>query len=148
MLSLNRNTTQFRFVIVLLISLGLLVGCGQESAESDAAPKSAASSSVATVPATSEVAEQEPAAEQQSQAADNADVVALYQRTCLACHAPGAAGAPRTGDKAAWQSRLAERGIDGLVDSAINGMGSMPPTGLCGQCTPEDFKALIVYMMD
>lgn len=142
MFSLNRNTTEFRFVIVLLISLGLLVGCGQESTEFDA------TTSTATVPATSEVAEQEPAAEQQSKAAENADVVALYQRTCLACHAPGAAGAPRTGDKTAWQSRLAERGIDGLVDSAINGMGSMPPTGLCGQCTPEDFKALILYMME
>lgn len=142
MFSLNRNTTEFRFVIVLLISLGLLVGCGQESTESDA------TASTATVPATSEVAEQEPAAEQQSKAAESADVVALYQRTCLACHAPGAAGAPRTGDKTAWQSRLAERGIDGLVDSAINGMGSMPPTGLCGQCTPEDFKALILYMME
>lgn len=68
-----------------------------------------------------------------------------YQASCFACHSTGAAGAPKTGDAAAWEPRLA-KGMDALVESVKKGMGAMPPTGLCADCTDEQYRALIEYM--
>jgi cytochrome c5 len=68
-----------------------------------------------------------------------------YNKTCVVCHAAGAAGAPKTGVAAEWKDRLA-KGMDALVQSADQGMGAMPPKGMCFDCTADDFKALIEYM--
>ena len=73
------------------------------------------------------------------------DTVELYNRTCMACHASGAAGAPKTHDAAAWAPRLA-KGMDVLVGSVKNGLNAMPPRGLCMDCTDAEYKALIEYM--
>lgn len=70
---------------------------------------------------------------------------ASYQSSCFACHFSGAAGAPKTGDAAAWEPRMA-KGMDVLVASVRNGMGAMPPTGLCASCSDDDYKALIEFM--
>lgn len=78
------------------------------------------------------------------QAADQA-VVDRYGKTCVVCHDAGAAGAPKTGDVAAWEPRLA-KGMDVLVASVDKGMGAMPPKGMCFDCTAEEVKALIEYM--
>ena len=78
------------------------------------------------------------------QTADQA-VVERYGPTCVVCHAAGAAGAPKTGDAAAWAPRLA-KGMDTLVASVDKGMGAMPPKGMCFDCSADDFKALIEYM--
>jgi len=75
----------------------------------------------------------------------SADVEALYKQSCTFCHASGAAGAPKTGDKAAWAPRL-EKGMDTLVASVRDGLNAMPPKGMCNQCSDEDFRALIEYM--
>lgn len=74
-----------------------------------------------------------------------AEPPASYQSSCFACHFSGAAGAPKTGDVAAWEPRLA-KGMDALVASVRNGMGAMPPTGLCASCSDDDYKALIDFM--
>ena len=73
-------------------------------------------------------------------------VEALYNKSCISCHISGAAGAPRTGDKAEWQRRLDAKGLDGLIEGVVNGVGSMPPAGLCAQCTRDDYRALILFM--
>jgi len=52
----------------------------------------------------------------------------LYEGARMACHAAGVAGAPKTGDNAAWQARMGA-GIDGLLSTAISGKGAMPPKG-------------------
>ena len=56
----------------------------------------------------------------------------VYQQVCTACHGAGIAGAPKTGDKAAWADRLAQ-GTDTLNKHAIEGFqgkaGYMPPNG-------------------
>lgn len=52
----------------------------------------------------------------------------VYTAACVACHGSGAAGAPKTGDAAAWKPRLG-LGVDGLLKSAIVGKGAMPPRG-------------------
>nr|WP_326544573.1 c-type cytochrome [Luminiphilus syltensis] len=76
--------------------------------------------------------------------ADDVDM-AKYSASCAACHAVGVAGAPKTGDAAAWAPRL-EKGMDALVLSVKNGLNAMPPGGLCADCSDEDYKALITYM--
>ncbi|WP_101758705.1 cytochrome c5 family protein [Oceanicoccus sp. KOV_DT_Chl] len=78
------------------------------------------------------------------QSADQA-VVDRYSKTCAVCHTAGAAGAPKTGDAAAWAPRL-EKGMDTLVSSVDKGMNAMPPKGMCFDCKPADFEALIEYM--
>lgn len=71
----------------------------------------------------------------------------LYLQTCHSCHESGVGGAPRTGDSAAWAPRL-EKGMDTLVDNAVNGYRAMPPRGLCFDCSEAEFAALIRYMAE
>jgi cytochrome c5 len=71
---------------------------------------------------------------------------ARYKSTCLACHATGAAGAPKLEDKANWQPRIA-KGMDALYQSAINGIRAMPPRGTCGACSDDELKAVVDYMV-
>ena len=53
-------------------------------------------------------------------AADAARGKEIYDAACFVCHTPGAAGAPKLGDNAAWASRI-EKGLDALYHGAING---------------------------
>lgn len=68
-----------------------------------------------------------------------------YKASCAVCHDAGVAGAPKTGDAAAWAPRM-EKGMDALVASVNNGLNAMPPKGMCFDCTDEEYKALITYM--
>jgi len=52
----------------------------------------------------------------------------VYKAQCSACHATGAAGAPKFGDAAAWGPRI-KSGFDALVTSALKGKGAMAPQG-------------------
>lgn len=72
---------------------------------------------------------------------------AIYNKACVACHASGVAGAPKLGDEAAWEPRLA-LGVDGLLQSAITGKNAMPPRGTCMDCSDDDLKAAIEYMLE
>lgn len=68
-----------------------------------------------------------------------------YNKSCAVCHNAGAAGAPKTGDAAAWAPKL-EKGMDALLQSVKNGLNAMPPKGMCFDCTDEEYAALIEYM--
>ncbi|HAN27620.1 MAG TPA: cytochrome c5 family protein [Halieaceae bacterium] len=68
-----------------------------------------------------------------------------YNKSCAVCHNAGVAGAPKTGDAAAWAPKM-EKGMDALVTSVKNGLNAMPPKGMCFDCTDEDYAALITYM--
>ena len=61
-----------------------------------------------------------------------ADGTAAYETACQACHGAGIAGAPKVGDKAAWQPRIAQ-GKETLYNHAIQGFngktGVMPAKG-------------------
>ncbi len=50
----------------------------------------------------------------------------VYKGQCAACHATAAAGAPKTGDAAAWAPRI-KTGFDALLNSALKGKGAMAP---------------------
>jgi cytochrome c5 len=69
-----------------------------------------------------------------------------YNKSCSVCHAAGVAGAPKVGDAAAWEPRLA-KGMDNLLASIKNGLNAMPPKGMCFDCTDEEYKELINYMV-
>jgi len=75
-----------------------------------------------------------------------ADGQKTYQASCQACHATGAANAPKLGDKEAWAPRIAQ-GTDTLLANATNGIRAMPPKGACAACTEDDLKAAIEYMV-
>ena len=70
-----------------------------------------------------------------------------YRQACAACHATGAAGAPKTGDKAAWKDRIAA-GMDTMVKHAIEGKGAMPPKGGRPNLSDDKIKALVEYMVN
>jgi cytochrome c5 len=70
-----------------------------------------------------------------------------YTRFCFSCHAAGIAGAPRTGDPAAWAPRIA-KGRDALLTATIDGIPpGMPPRGLCARCTDEELADAVDYMI-
>lgn len=70
-----------------------------------------------------------------------------YRKFCISCHLSGAAGAPKLGDAAAWAPRV-EQGIDVLVRHTIDGLPpGMPAKGLCLQCTDEQLRDAVEYMV-
>ena len=71
-----------------------------------------------------------------------------YDTVCFVCHMAGVSNAPKLGDKAAWEPRIA-KGMDALVQSSINGISgtAMPPRGTCAACSDDDLKAAVEYMI-
>lgn len=72
----------------------------------------------------------------------------VYSSACGTCHASGAAGAPKLGDAADWTGRLEERGLDTLYTHAIDGYNGMPAKGLCMDCSDDEIKVAVDYMVD
>lgn len=71
----------------------------------------------------------------------------VYNTFCLACHSVGVMGAPKKGDAAGWAPRM-EAGLDAVVANAINGIGGMPPKGTCGDCSDDEIKAAVEFMIE
>ncbi len=74
------------------------------------------------------------------------DAVAAYQRSCLACHASGAAGAPLLGDSEAWAVRT-EKGMEAVMSNVVNGFNAMPAKGMCMNCSEANLRAIVDYMI-
>jgi cytochrome c5 len=74
-----------------------------------------------------------------------ADGKAIYDKTCVACHASGVANAPKLGDKAAWAPRAAT-GKAALLASVVKGKGAMPPKAGT-TLGDDDLTAAIDYML-
>ena len=70
----------------------------------------------------------------------------VYNTACLACHATGVAGAPKTGDIAAWAPRIAQ-GEDVLFEHATKGFKGMPPRGGSSQLSDDEVKAAVDFMV-
>ena len=68
----------------------------------------------------------------------------VYKAQCVACHAAGAAGAPKFGDVAAWAPRL-KTGFDALWNSALKGKGAMGAQG-GGDFSDVEIGRAVVYM--
>lgn len=69
----------------------------------------------------------------------------IFNSACTACHGSGLLGAPKKGDKAAWDERLA-KGLDATLQNAINGIRSMPPKGTCANCSDDELLGAIKFM--
>jgi cytochrome c5 len=69
----------------------------------------------------------------------------VYGQVCKTCHDTGLAGAPKTGDKAAWAKVIAQ-GEKVAFDHAINGFNAMPPRGGSTDLTDDEVKRAVVFM--
>lgn len=69
---------------------------------------------------------------------------AVYKAQCAACHAAGAAGAPKFGDAAAWSARI-KTGFETLVQSALKGKGAMAPQG-GGDFSDTEIARAVAFM--
>lgn len=127
---MNKST-----LLLATLSLALLSACGQKES---AAPAAAPAPVAAPAPAAPVVAE-------------NTVGKSVFGKVCAMCHAVGAAGAPKPGDKADWGPRIAQ-GNDMLYKHAIEGFtgakGMMPPRGANAALTDDEVKAAVNYMAD
>lgn len=84
-------------------------------------------------------------------AAPAQDGKSVYDGSCTVCHAIGIAGAPKTGDVAAWEARMA-KGMAVLVANAINGfqgeVGIMLPKGGNPALSDAEVEAAVIYMVE
>lgn len=75
---------------------------------------------------------------------------AIYRKSCFACHDAGVGGAPKFAEKDAWKDRVAQ-GSATLHQHAIAGFqgktGFMPPRGACADCTDEQLKEAVDFMV-
>ena len=71
----------------------------------------------------------------------------VYKAVCAACHATGAAGAPKFGDASAWSARLG-KGYEGLMTSVLKGKGAMPARGGSNPADISDYELgrAVVYL--
>lgn len=72
--------------------------------------------------------------------------VTVFTTICSACHATGAAGSPKAGDKAAWAPRIAQ-GKEVLYKSALGGKNAMPARGGAADLTDAEVKAAVDHMV-
>ena len=133
----------------------LLTACGPQA---PATPETAASET--TSPTTSEPAgapassaDTAPAAATAANAdagsAPGPDGKAIYNRTCALCHATGTAGAPKPGDKADLEPRLAQ-GMEVIHKHAIEGCtgtnGVMPARGGAASLTDDEVNSAAEFI--
>ena len=71
----------------------------------------------------------------------------IYEAACTTCHAIGLAGAPLFGNKVIWGER-ANKDLAVLVETVTNGLGGMPPMGMCMDCSQEELTNSVQYMLD
>ena len=74
-------------------------------------------------------------------------VDSIYTTKCAACHTTGAAGAPKIAVAEEWTARLG-KGMDVLYENAIKGYNAMPAMGLCFDCTEDDIRRTVDYMIE
>ncbi|WP_040663393.1 c-type cytochrome [Neptuniibacter caesariensis] len=75
-----------------------------------------------------------------------ADGQAVYDKHCKGCHVAGVGNAPKPGDKAAWEPRIAT-GVDAMVQTVKTGKGAMPPKGTCMSCDDASLKAAVEVLI-
>lgn len=81
----------------------------------------------------------------------NRSVDETYKQKCALCHDNGIAGSPKMGDVAVWKDRIAQ-GEETLFKHAIEGFqggtGVMPAKGGCVDCSDDEIKLVVKYMIE
>jgi len=71
----------------------------------------------------------------------------VVEGVCASCHGAGVLGAPKIGDKGQWEDRFA-KGLDGLMKTAISGIGAMPAKGGDPTLSDDELQDSIIYMLN
>ncbi|HET7032588.1 MAG TPA: c-type cytochrome [Casimicrobiaceae bacterium] len=116
------------------------------AAPASASAAGSAAPAASTIAAASATAGPAASATASAAAAAKPDGKKVYDTTCMVCHATGAAGAPKFGDKAAWAPRI-KTGIDALHATALKGKGAMPAKGGNTALSDADVTAAVDYMV-
>ena len=131
---------------ILFIILGLaLTTFGLEASEAEKAIEKR------ITPVGQVCVEGQDCAQEVSLVSSNPDVMRsgeeIYEAACTTCHAIGLAGAPLFGNKVIWGER-ANKDLAVLVETVTNGLGGMPPMGMCMDCSQEELTNSVQYMLD
>lgn len=126
--------------IAAYFSLPGVANAGATGVQASQARQVANASASTTNPSQTAVAAATPAAAGTGRSGE-----AVYSSVCFACHATGAAGAPKVGDRNEWLPRIAQ-GEATLLQHALQGIKAMPPRGGCAACSDADIKAAVAYM--
>ena len=71
----------------------------------------------------------------------------VVDKVCASCHATGANGAPKIGDKEAWSSR-ASQGLSSLTVHALEGIRNMPAHGGHPELSDLEIARAVTYMVN
>ena len=128
-----------------LVLVAALSACGEKTstASQTAPPVAAAPAVIAPIKTPTPVAAAKAPA-------PSAEVLAqgekIYTTACVACHGAGVLNAPKFGDKALWEPRIA-KGMQTLYANSINGINMMPARGGNAALKDDDMKAAVDYMV-
>ena len=130
-----------RYVGTALVTLAM-TACGGPSAPTSAnAPQTSAAAPTA----------QNNAPPQSAGRASDTDGEAAYKQLCSSCHQMGIAGAPKLGDRSAWEARIAQ-GANVLYEHSIKGYtgtkGMMPAKGGNPALSDAKVQAAVDYMVE
>ena len=70
----------------------------------------------------------------------------LFDTICKGCHDTGMMDAPLI-RSAEFKERLAKKGFDKLFEDAKSGIGDMPAKGSCGDCSDDELKTAIRFLL-
>lgn len=80
---------------------------------------------------------------------DNGKVT--FDKFCFICHKDGIGGAAKLDNKERWENNR-KKDLDLLVQHVNDGFtgeyGTMTPKGTCMECSKDDLRDAIFYMMD
>jgi len=75
----------------------------------------------------------------------------VFEASCANCHdsfiGGFISGAPAIDDADDWEL-LIPKGIDGLTGTTIAGIGEMAARGGCAECSDEEIRAAVEYMLE
>ena len=134
------------FPLVLVAALG---ACGEKTPTASQTVPPVATAPAVVPPVTAPAPAPAPAAAVKV-SAPSAEVLAqgekIYTTACVSCHGAGVLNAPKFGDKALWEPRIA-KGMETLYTNSINGIAMMPARGGNAALKDEDMKAAVDYMV-
>ena len=149
-----------KIVLLSVLSALVLIACDSKQQEkesvsvdpvkTEASPESTVSKPVVTEIASTEVTPVPKAEPVIEKVVANMEMTGdqVYKKSCIGCHASGAAGAPKLGDATAWKARI-EKGLSALYASAVKGVPgtAMMAKGTCVTCSDAELKAAVDYMV-
>lgn len=113
--------------ILLFFSVLILFGCGKEDV-AELPPIEPISEEITSSPSAYQIGQQ------------------AYEEVCARCHEEGLDGAPKVGDRAAWNDRSAQWEAV-LFEHARNGFGDMPAKGGAETIDEATVSKAAEYMM-